>query len=770
MAQPGGAPVPGDLSPADAIQPELTRPPSASDLINRAVEERRLDSTTALVYRVLAMFGDERVPEEFRGEWAEDSAALDLAEWDLDQLPSEARGMVIPFLVRPTDPRSIWSTPQQSRSGVGGSTNVLLEVEVDRPRDASSAPQLQAACVNGWIRERVTSLFGTPLPVLISVQCDASGNPPANIRTWVTNAIRDLWGPMTKLMGDPIPDGLPQGAPTALPEEGDGLLDIYIVWQSQQRGTRWLNPGEDNKAFVRGAAPFRGSAGAEQSSGYMVVNPFRGGTEPGVRSTVAHELFHVLQNAHNHNGMLTPDGWHWFSEASARWAEHFFVPEARFVPYVWFGDFQDTGQGLSWPKDRNPYMSWVWPLFMQQEGGKTGEQMVAQAWTKFEGKSGFDAIQVELDRQLGFAGHFRDFAVRAWNEDLPGHPFTTFQELDPKLPRSRPGAARLGSLGSAILVARVPPVTRAVDIPSLRPIYFQAAVGGDVRRLTLDFSGLSPVSALSVDALIKLENKGWERRKLPFGQTIFCIDREPVEKLILVISNHDWRSATRVTGDFTITPETEGCPSVVSARVAYSFLLHSRQDNRSLFNPYDVDIADVTEAFDGSVILLVASDGFPERSGPGEYRRTESTSHDACSSGVISSRGPIVLYLSGAHEGTEFRKDAQGQFRPVELFTLTLNARGASVPVTATSWGPEYPSGQPVCVSLPPQTYTENPHVLCSFSGVALLEGGTFFDDDTYKDDGQDPDNVRSRSCSIGIASSSTPTQSAPPRLPLPGP
>lgn len=224
-----------------------------------------------------------------------------------------------------------------------------------------------------------------------------------------------------------------------------------------------------------------------------------------------------------------------------------------------------------------------------------------------------------------------------------------------------------------------------------------------------------------------------------------------------------------------VTPCTSGLTNAaqyIKATIAYTFSLHHQQDNRSLFNPNDLQIGDVTEVMNGSVKALIDSNGqFPERTGWGEYRRTESTSVDKCVKGVIRSSGPIALYLSGAHEGTERREVAPGQFRRVEIFTLTVNAQGEDVPVTSTSQGTEYPKGLPVCVVMSPETYKENPQVLCHFSGVALLEGGTFFDDDTYKDDGSDPNDVQSRSCRLDIAFSRTPpTPSAQPPPPLPGP
>ena len=127
---------------------------------------------------------------------------------------------------------------------------------------------------------------------------------------------------MTNLMGPPIGDSNVGNTGTAIsPEGGDGLIDIYLVNRAVTQHGRNISSGAG--AMTYGAAPHGGPAQARTASGYIVVNALRytGNT---FKSTLAHEFFHVLEQAHNDQGILyAPKGttgrWvdPWFVEASA---------------------------------------------------------------------------------------------------------------------------------------------------------------------------------------------------------------------------------------------------------------------------------------------------------------------------------------------------------------------------------------------------------------------------------------------------------------------
>src|SRR5262245_56253187 len=89
----------------------------SQQLIAEAVESGRLDSDTSLVYRAYALFGDSRLPEQYVGSGAfEDNSLFVEAKLNWDTLSPSTRDRLTPFLVRPTDSRSIFSAKQTANT------------------------------------------------------------------------------------------------------------------------------------------------------------------------------------------------------------------------------------------------------------------------------------------------------------------------------------------------------------------------------------------------------------------------------------------------------------------------------------------------------------------------------------------------------------------------------------------------------------------------------------------------------------------------------
>jgi len=73
---------------------------------------------------------------------------------------------------------------------------------------------------------------------------------------------------------------------------------------------------------------------------------------------------------------------------------------------------------------------------------------------------------------------------------------------------------------------------------------------------------LSPAADLDVDALVKIEDGGWERHRLGAGGAAsFCLSdpEEEVEELYLVLSNHNRDLFSVVEGQFTAQVLGEHC-------------------------------------------------------------------------------------------------------------------------------------------------------------------------------------------------------------------
>jgi hypothetical protein len=513
-----------------------------------------------------AVFGDPRLPAEYAaGAWSDDEAALGAAVERIADLPAEVAAELRPYVVRPTDPTSVFF-------GASGAATA-------EPR---TGPQLAAA--------------GGLALVVPTVTCPSTGwgyvDGSAAFRVWgrcngspserlereaqiqlVAGWMEQIWADEVAYLGrPPIPDEgtVDQGANPDLgaADRGGQRIDIYLTAQCVTRDGDCA--GFNNYATAWPSPQRRGSAGSRRSSGFIVVNRAMTANPAFARAALAHEFFHVMQNAFNREGVRVGDRSFWFVEASATWAQWRFAPEGSAVDHHTmtpgrFESFQGSPFSLQEAAHSNRYWSWAWPLFMQQASAGS----VAAAWQAIEGRRTEAEVNRAIDRQVPFASRFRDFAVRAHNEVLTPTTDADLRTLFPEpavgAPRVPPGEARMDEVVE--LHADVPGIVahqRSEFLPSLYAVYRPFEVDDDVGRVTFDFSGLAAPGSFDVDAIVKIKDKGWERRKLENGETTFCRDKakDRVEEIVIVLSNHAIDPNERVVGTWTVESLQVGCAAV----------------------------------------------------------------------------------------------------------------------------------------------------------------------------------------------------------------
>jgi hypothetical protein len=271
-----------------------------------------------------------------------------------------------------------------------------------------------------------------------------------------------------------------------------------------------------------------------------------------MRQDLVHEFFHVLQNAHNSVAIFKGTQPHWFMEATATWAETYYLRSDSQIPHGWFEAFQVSPLGLEDLDEKHQYAAYIWPFFMEQE---LGEQAIFRTWQAIEPlrPGDFEGVSDAIERELPFGPRFRDFAVRNLNlNDVLMEldtPEPLYVELDlgfhddipPQHMRSgevRPDARYVG----------------AESIPPLAARYHDLAIAEDARDVTIDITRLAPASAVDGDALVHLTEGWWERHPVSGGKLRFCRDEdEPfndIDRVVLVVSNHDRHE--RVSGDVTV--------------------------------------------------------------------------------------------------------------------------------------------------------------------------------------------------------------------------
>lgn len=523
--------------PESTASPGEAAAPTSMSKIIEALKSGVIDEPTSLLYRLYASFNDDRLPAAYQGEAAEDNAVGVRVRQLWPTLTADQQAAMLPFMVRPTSPKSVWLPAASASAGGAQLASVRLTA---------------TACQDGFLRKQVSPT----VPIVIWGQC--GGMSEANVAALVDEVAQDmaeLWEPMTKYMGEPIGDAnVVNDAFADSPEGGDGLLDIYLVDSSRTLHGRGLSTRV--LAVTSDWTPWVGSAGSEASSAYIVVNDVAG-AGVNLRSTLAHEFFHVLQDAHNNTGVVFDNGTKllWFVEATAKWAEHEFVPAAngaRSGTYAWFtGLFQRTTESLAYTNSQNEYASWIWPLFMQQELGRPA---VATAWKGLEGKSGYDNTTAVLNGVLSFKDHFRDFAVRVWNQDLePGDPVgPRFQGLDGSFPTTQPAGAR----ARQPLVLPSGKFLQLTDqVRDLSSVYTPVEPDCKVGSVTFDFSVLLAGGDLDVDLVLN-SNGTWQRRKVTPGEEVKVSN---MSNAIVVVSNHGTDPNAGASLNWTVTSDQATC-------------------------------------------------------------------------------------------------------------------------------------------------------------------------------------------------------------------
>ena len=437
-------------------------------------------------------------------------------------------------------------------------------------------------CVDGW-----ASLASVAFPGKIRVWATCTDAYEEDLREML-GIVESLWEPMTEFMEiEPLPD---EGNAAA---GGDSAIDFYLVDQEigvPQRGSG--PPAARSFGYSRAAAPFVGVA----NSAFVVMRRNMLG-DPQFTDTLAHEFFHVLQQARN--GQLgfkwdiRPDDdpdWdtlvfaeQWWTEATAEWAAFHFTREMpwqddlRLIGHQErFSYFLDYAASipLHAPQQRGEsgwaymYSTYIWFYFMEQE---VGPEAIAEIWKAF-GELEPGTVQQAtaiIDAELPFQEHFRDFAVRNLNLALePGDPIDPdYADLDPQFPGGDVSPPLL--VGGTDADAWLPVAAENEDprryadrLRSLTAHYYRFLPDPQGGKLILDFSRLAPAGDLDVDALVEIEGRAWERRRLQTGSaTTLCLSApgDDVEEFYLVLSNHNRDLFSVVEGDFTAQVLAEPC-------------------------------------------------------------------------------------------------------------------------------------------------------------------------------------------------------------------
>ena len=512
-----------DRGDGSATLPIDVRPyaPSSIELIGAALDAGTIDYATSLLYRAYAMVGDERLPEAYRGTSMGEDLAFFREARSADLSPA-TQAALLPFLVRPSEPESIYNTLGATNPG-GLTAQAASCTETDPGQ----------IVMNGYKTKRAS------VPMRVWVKCSGDEAVDDVILESAVSHAEDFYAKMTGDFGAPVFDDADVGTAGNL----DDCIDLYIV----PDGTASLRGNQTHSArgITVDTKPYAGNT----SSGYILIGRSRA-LSSGLKSTYAHEFFHVLQNAYNMTFMFERAGagrpWieFWWVEASATWASTQYVPSLAFEVYNerfpgYQGAKKSTHQSYATTSSDAylMYASFIWGHFVQHDRGGVG--VIKQSWDALKPVTGHEAANNALDGVFGYEDSFPKFAIANINENLPDAlPLAKRHKglRNDRFPEPRPKPTYSAQERLDAVVNKL--VT--VDVAPLRAQYFRYTIGSNIKKVVVHFDTITQNDGLDIQAVEHLKDKPWrvENHTGKDKQT-YCIDRpgEELEELILVLSN-----------------------------------------------------------------------------------------------------------------------------------------------------------------------------------------------------------------------------------------
>lgn len=531
---------------------------SSQELIAAALEAGEITDEEATVYGVLAVFGDSRLPGEFRGtpDDLPDSDAAMLAAVKFEGMSQAAQDTLRPFLTPPYVEGS-W-LDLQTAGGAAAPAATSSPTPTISPAEWTTF-EAAGGKVKVWGRN------AWPTEVLKA----------EDIAEAVTDSI---WPSLITLMGAehaPLSDAGYEN------NGGDGALDIYVVDIEGALGLTvpYIDIPED---------PTTGEpiGPCEMSPSYIQIEPdepIGSAGEPGIVSTVAHEVFHAFQLSFDlYTNCWFPE-YKWFMEASATWAEDHVYPAANAEhaaagAYLWNpATSLDYAGILSFGHE---YGAYLFPFFATRRYGPP--DLVRTIWEGFTTANSLPAIDAALDPYGGIDRLWPEFVLHNWN----GSTTSWYKDWD-----GLEGGADLDSQFGEMVY---PPgggspqeLEGAFDYLAARyyKVHFPSWSAFPVRSVTFK-NPMWQNPAINVQAIVKVADQ-WQPPEDSSGkeEVTFCRDEDEakrMEQMILIISNSDWRTMQDVS---PATPPTlEGSETGCSRWVGEATMDYHRDDDYGIYD------------------------------------------------------------------------------------------------------------------------------------------------------------------------------------------
>lgn len=499
------------------------RPPTSFELIEQARKRGEIGDETALTYEVFATFGDERLPQRFRGNDSGviDSHAVVEATQRFAALSPTTRETLVPFLIPPVYAGSWYDLRTNNRINATQVVTGPVDYITDRCKELAQG-------------------------LLVPLESDhfVVWYPPFDDGFWLRaheasiNLEERIHPILTDLLREPLSDAGLGCNPK------DGRLDVYMVYDPI--------PGKDNVLAMVSTYP---GQGCKAAATYMQVLQ-QGPSEVAV---MAHEFMHMIQRSYN-PAVECFD--RWWTESTANWAIDYFenidsAADSQ-LEHGYVDSYLETAyyQLVNVGDDKNirEYGAYLWPFYLSHYTGSYHPELIAEIFAATEVAGNGNLYKVINDRIAGgWEQRWLEFAVL----NLNLAPQNLYEQWD-QLTFRWQSRTKFGGTTTVTQDEDLYYVwylagghkNAPYDIGDLGIYYEEFVVGDDVRLLAF-INAFVGMPFMRLQALVKRPGQDWQGPEDWSGRkwTVLCQDNpsEKVERVILIYSNSNWQRLTEYT-------------------------------------------------------------------------------------------------------------------------------------------------------------------------------------------------------------------------------
>ncbi|MBO9533098.1 MAG: hypothetical protein J7513_09020 [Solirubrobacteraceae bacterium] len=353
----------------------------------------KLTPAKALEYRVLARFGDPKLPAQYAGDPgdAEDDGVLREAASAWADLPKPTRKAIGEYFLPPPVRQALEQDPSalvRAKGGKGakrGKRNAAADrLGDDSGVDAADEDAAPEVCATEYTRvktwDNVSAAGGK-----VRLHWERSKPEDGAKAKALVGDVTRAYARFKQMLGsEPLSD-----ANVGCYHGPDGALDIYVT-------PVWYKAG----VTVPSAQSDQHEADCEGYPGFVAADPDHPRYRLGY--TIAHEMFHAFQMAYRYKAGCKDAAW--LDEGSATWAGHLIYPADNAEHLFKFV--------LQYPHDsiENDYHSWVFFLWMEK---RFGDAAIRTTYRSLKSTDSTAAV----DQGVGLRKEFLDFAKAGWNQE-----------------------------------------------------------------------------------------------------------------------------------------------------------------------------------------------------------------------------------------------------------------------------------------------------------------------------------------------------------------